>query len=947
MWSIAMTFALRNKNKLGFIDGSCKKDPSNPGLANQWDMCNSVVVTWILNSLSPELFAGAIYTKTASEIWNELKETYDKVDGSVVFNLYKNINSLNQNGSTLADYYNKLNSLWKQFDVMFLMGLDESYLAIRSNLLTKESLLSVKTAFSVISGEESHRNVTSVGTTKPAATAFAAKTFDNKKKNSNSNFRPMTSNNASADVHSNGVSSNNATTGNSHVSFSSDQLARLMNLLNENGVSTANANMADVIVGNISLGWIVDSGANQHMTASAKNLTNVDLKANKNVGIRKQFNGLYLFDVNNACKTGSNNYIATCFISKTLWHQRLGHPADQVFDVLKTILNLDSHSNENPKRPNDEGRVSSNDDGPELSPDINQGNDDSGATSMDETNNTHPEGTVPDETDFINDFYKNSEFNSETEELPVHTLRSVEPTCYEEAILDSNWVDAMNAEIEALNENHTREITDLPPNRKAIENKWIYKIKYKSSGDVDRYKARLVAKSFNQKEGIDFDETFSPVVKMSTVRCVVALYVTNNWPLFQLDVNNAFLYGDLDEDIYMTISKGFASKDNKNKVCKLVKSLYGLKQAPRKCNEKLVSILKENGFVQSSNDHSLFTKSKSNKFIALLVYVYDTVITGNCVNEINKFKILLKSKFKIKDLGHLKYFLGTEVIKTEKDLCLSQRKYCLELLKEYGLLGCKPVSTPMEPNSVLPYIPSKDVPLLDNITGYQKLLGKLIYLTHTRPDIAYSVHCLAQYMHSPLKSHLNCALNVLRYLKGAPGKGIRYNYGECNNNLSGYSDADWAKCLKTRKSVTGYCVFFNNCLISWKSKKQNTISNSSTEAEYESLSSAACEIIWIQKLLLDLNTKVSLPIDLHCDNKFALQLAINPVFHERSKHFEIDVHFIREKTAKGLLNTKKNYSSDQTADILTKHLWGKYGTSYAGAESVGVSDCNKVYKEAG
>nr|GEU33004.1 hypothetical protein [Tanacetum cinerariifolium] len=265
-------------------------------------MCNSVVVTWILNSLSPELFSSAIYTKTASKIWNDLKETYDKVDSSVVFNLHKNIHSLNKNGSTIADYYNKLNSLWKQFDDMvslptctcaaakhfdqhnqliklmpFLMGLDESYLAIRSNLFTRESLPSVKTAFSVISGEESHRNVTSVGTTKPVATAFAAKTFDNKKKfnnnckgsrsnsnfnfnnnnkgpnpnlkctncnkfghtintcfdligytagyvkrNYNSNSRPITSNNAFADVHSNGVSSNNVTTGNSHVSLFSD-----------------------------------------------------------------------------------------------------------------------------------------------------------------------------------------------------------------------------------------------------------------------------------------------------------------------------------------------------------------------------------------------------------------------------------------------------------------------------------------------------------------------------------------------------------------------------------------------------------------------------------------------------------------------------------------------------------------------------------------------------
>ncbi|GKB53758.1 putative RNA-directed DNA polymerase, partial [Tanacetum coccineum] len=897
-----------------------------------WNMCNSVVVTWILNFLSFELFAGAIYTKTASEMWNDLKETYDKADGSAVFNLHKIINSLNQNGSTLTDYYNNLNSLWKQFDAMvslstctfdaakhfdkhnqliklmqFLVGLDESYLAIRSNLLTREHLPNVKTAFS-------------------------------DKWNFNSNSRPVTNNNASADVHSNGVSSNNATTSNSPVSLSSEQLVRLMNLLNENSVSTANANMADFIIGNISLGWIVDFGANQHMTVSVNFLSNVvdisnlglivghpngtqalitkigdlkinnevtlydvlvvpeytvsllsvhklsrdnklfvgfdesncyiqDLKANRTVGIGKQYNGLYLFDVDNACKIVSNNCIASSFVSKTLWHQRLGHPADQVLDVLKTTLNLDSHSNsdhlcdtcnkakqtrepfplsnhkttkigelvhldvwgpykitsrdgfryfltivddfsravwvymlkgkddvydslisfvqmflnqfemnikvfrsdngtefinnrlqtffndkgilhqttcvytpqqngiperkhghllnvarslmfqeelplylwseyiltavyiinripslvdvkfyetvfpfkmknnlkqtefesgvtkdlnhknffdnENPKRPNDEGRVSSNDDNLELSSDINQGNDDSGATSMDETNNTHPEGTVHDETDFINDFYGNLEFNYETEDLPVHTLRrssrqtklpsslndfivegkSVEPICYEEAILDSNWIDGMNAEIEALNENHTWEITDLPPNRKAIRNKWIYKIKYKSSGDIDRYKARLVVKGFNKKEGIDFDETFSPVVKMSTVRY---------------------------EDIYMTIPKGFASKDNKNKVCKLVKSLYGLKQAPRKWNEKLVYVLKENGFVQSSNDHSLFTKSKTNKFIALLVYVDDIVITGNCLDEIDKFKIFLKSKFKIKDLGHLKYFLGIE-----------------------------------------------------------------------------------------------------------------------------------------------------------------------------------------------------------------------------------------------------------------------------------------------
>ncbi|GKA71784.1 putative RNA-directed DNA polymerase, partial [Tanacetum coccineum] len=218
--------------------------------------------------------------------------------------------------------------------------------------------------------------------------------------------------------------------------------------------------------------------------------------------------------------------------------------------------------------------------------------------------------------------------------------KSIKPTCYKDAILDSNWTDAMNAEIGALNRNHTWIITDLRANRKPIGYKWIFKIKYKANGEIERYKARLVANGFNQREGIDFDETFSPI----------------------LDVNNDFLYEDLEEDVYMTIPQGFSDKINQNKVCKLVKSLYGLKQALRKWNEKLVSVLKEHGFVQSVNDHSLFTNFKDNKFIALLIYVDDIVITSNYVNEIDQFKSYLKSKFNIKDLGNLKYFLVIEVI---------------------------------------------------------------------------------------------------------------------------------------------------------------------------------------------------------------------------------------------------------------------------------------------
>ncbi|KAJ0836373.1 putative RNA-directed DNA polymerase [Helianthus annuus] len=276
----------------------------------------------------------------------------------------------------------------------------------------------------------------------------------------------------------------------------------------------------------------------------------------------------------------------------------------------------------------------------------------------------------------------------------------------------------MNDEMEALNRNNTWILTELPPGRKPIGCKWIYKVKYKSNGQIDRYKARLVAKGYSQREGVDFDETFSPVVKMVTVRCLVSLAVNNGWSLYQLDVNNAFLYGNLSEEVYMTLPEGYFS-ENETKVCKLVKSLYGLKQAPRKWNEKLTSTLLEIGFVQIVSDYSLFVKSSSDVFIALLVYVDDIVITGNNKNEIDKIKAFLNSKFQIKDLGLLKFFLGIEVVQENGVLCLSQRKYCLDLLSEFGLLGSKPVSTPIEQNAVI-YNKDNALPgddLLENITN--------------------------------------------------------------------------------------------------------------------------------------------------------------------------------------------------------------------------------------
>ncbi|GJS64961.1 ribonuclease H-like domain-containing protein [Tanacetum coccineum] len=366
--------------------------------------------------------------------------------------------------------------------------------------------------------------------------------------------------------------------------------------------------------------------------------------------------------------------------------------------------------------------------------------------------------------------------------------KSIEPTCLKDALSDHNWVEAMNNEIEAINSNNTWTECDLPLERKPIGSKWIWKIKYKASSKIKRYKARLVAKGFNQREGFDYDETFSHVVKMVTVRCLISIAMANSWPLYKLDVNNAFLYGDLKEDVYMSLPEGY-NRVNNHKVFKLNKSLYGLKQAPRQWNAKLTTALVEHGFEQSKFDYSLYVKKKGSMFVALLVYVDDIVITWNDEVEIKSFKNFLSSKFLIKDLGELKYFLGIEVLKSDKGLCMTQRKYCLELLHEYGLLAAKPVDIPFLENTVLSHVETDKDKFLNNFTSYQKLVWKLIYLTHTRPDINYVVHCLSQHMHSPLQSHFKAALRVLRYLKGSPSLGLQFD--KCSDlKLRAYADAD-------------------------------------------------------------------------------------------------------------------------------------------------------------
>jgi hypothetical protein len=487
------------------------------------------------------------------------------------------------------------------------------------------------------------------------------------------------------------------------------------------------------------------------------------------------------------------------------------------------------------------------------------------------------------------------------------------PRDWQEAKLNPKWRAAMLEEMAALDKNNTWVITPLPANKKIVGCKWVFTIKQTPEGKVERYKARLVAKGYSQTYGVDYDETFAPVAKMSTIKTLISVAANNKWKLFQLDVKNAFLHGNLNEEVYMEIPPGFNGPETKGKVCRLKKSLYGLKQSPRTWFGRFRKEVCYLGFQQSNADHTLFFKHHQDKIAILVVYVDDIVVTGNDDEEIRNLKKMLAKSFDVKDLGFLHFFLGIEVAYGAQGIYLSQRKYVLDLLAETGMLGSKPAATPIEPNLRITRNSGEPV---DRVR-YQRLVGRLIYLSHTRPDIAYAVSLVSRYMHDPRSNHLDVVNRILRYLKGCPGKGILFsNHGHLE--VEGFTDADWAGCLDDRRSTSGYCTFVGGNLVSWRSKKQSVVARSTAEAELRSMASGLCELLWLRLLLTELRLFRGGSLRLYCDNQAAINIINNPVHHDRTKHIEIDRHFIKEKLDEGELQVGFVKTGDQLADVLTK-----------------------------
>nr|GEV78095.1 ribonuclease H-like domain-containing protein [Tanacetum cinerariifolium] len=733
VWSCAMLLALEGKNKTGFIDGSCRRSNTDEVLGRQWDRVNVVVLGWILNSICEELF----------------------LDGFVNFSLH---HTPSKNGSFISDYYHMLNAIWKQFDALielprctcldaddfkkhnqlmklmrFIMGLDDTYMQIRSSIISKETLSDVRSAYVIISSEESY----GIATGSVSGTSQRSQTFVfNVNASNRGNFqRSQTS--TSFSKPSNNKDLMIIVIGElmrvlpwsirivvSMVIllidvlkslvillilvkrkvgrilkekmfltmmldlvllfvFFDEQLSTLISLIKENSVNGkgVQANMTDQVLNALRPNLLCENDKSDVMceTCQRAKQTREPFPLSDHVSIELGLNNKYFFNLDGSIDHSEIPYDDE--ISDPS-HSRYGTPF--------------SHP---------------------------------GSTS--ETHN------------------KNKGGHSLGSDAAASENDSFEPKSFEEATKHQPWIDAMNSEMESIYKNKTWDLVELPKGRKTIGSMGVWKIKYKSDREIERYNARLVAKDFNQKERIIFDETFS---------------------------------------------------------------------------------------LMSKSDYSLFNKKFGDVFIALLVYVDDIIIIG---------------------------------------VWFSQRKYCLELIDEFGLLSSKPSYIPMQSNISLSSEPKVDDPLLDNITDYQKLIGK--------------------------------GVNVIRTFTSV-------------NVLKAYTDADWARCTDTRRSVTRYCGFMNNSLVSWKSKKQNTISKSSTEAEYRVLASVTSEVIWVLKILKDLDCSNLLPVKVFCDNSSSIKITANPVFHERTKHLEIDLHFIREKILVGCITTEKIDTAYQIADILTKGL---------------------------
>ena len=467
----------------------------------------------------------------------------------------------------------------------------------------------------------------------------------------------------------------------------------------------------------------------------------------------------------------------------------------------------------------------------------------------------------------------------------------VVPSSYKAATSPDNisfWQSGIESEHSSLLRCKTWKLVDYEPSMKILPSMYVFKVK------DNKPKVRLVALGNRQTFGIDYHETFAPVVTMTTIRSVLAVAATNDLELEQMDVKTAFLNGDLNENVFMSVPEGLRSTSNVNKVCKLQKSIYGLKQSPRQWYAKMHEFLLRLGFISSQNDPCLYVRHLTNSILMIALYVDDLLIAGSSITEVKTLKSKLSSRFEMKDMGAARVMLGLMITRDRatRRVFISQSEYARTVLERFGMEKSKPVATPMDKSYSIHEGTDSD-PI--NTTQYRQAIGSLMYLMiGSRPDLAYSIGKLSQHCENPSETNWIAVKRLLRYVKATSDFGILYQRKN-NFRLEGFSDADWAGCHATRKSTSGVIFLLAGGAISWKSKRQTCVSTSTCEAEYIALCLATKEAIWLARLISDIcDYKIPQVVSIGVDNQGTIDTGENSSINQRNKHIDVQYHFVRD-----------------------------------------------------
>ena len=520
--------------------------------------------------------------------------------------------------------------------------------------------------------------------------------------------------------------------------------------------------------------------------------------------------------------------------------------------------------------------------------------------------------------------------------LKANKTELQEPLSYEEALQSEQceeWQQAINSELLSIIQNEVWREVKPPANVKPLTTKWVFKIKTGPQGQIERFKGRLCVRGFEQELGIDFEEVFSPVMRHNSLRTLLSLAAVNDLEVKQMDVKTAFLHGELEEDVYIYAPKGAGYEPGT--ILKLNKSLYGLKQAPRVFNTVLNEhIVKSMGFKQCQTDPCVYTKMTTSGPVYLAVYVDDLIIVGKEISEIDKVKADLRKEFDMDDRGDAEYILGMQIERdrTARTLKLTQTQYAKDVVKKFNMdKSTCGIKVPIRPDMKMS---AADCPTTPEEKAYMKKIpyrsavGSLMYLaTCTRPDISYAVSMCASYMHNPGRVHWKAVKDIMAYVNLTKGRGLIF--GEIQEELKDtvyvFADADHAGNMDNRRSRTGYVTMFNGGAVSWKTRLQDRVGISSTEAEYYAASEAFGEAKWFRMLLAELNLQQEGPTVILEDNQSCINLSQNPVFQFRTKQIDIRHHQLREASKYKEIILQHIATSEQVADALTKGLeWKQF-----------------------